>query len=276
MASRGELLQRWRDDLADWAVPDKIARSVSESPWVLPRQVFARRADRLTRTPAGPSYDRAWEALAPEGTVLDVGAGAGAASLPLAARATLLTAVDTDDAMLTQLARRAAALSLPVRTVPGRWPAVAPEVAGADVVTCHNVTYNVPDLEPFLTALTSHARRRVVVEMTASHPLTALNELWLRFHGLARPSGPTAADLLAILSELGLEARHTEWNRVGDADYADFGELVEVTRRRVCLPPERAPEVRDALIDLGTDPDRPADLGSSGRDLVTIWWEGNA
>ena len=153
---------------------------------------------------------------------------------------------------------------------------MAPEVASADVVTCHHVTYNVPDLEPFLTALTSHARRRVVVEMTASHPLAALNELWLRFHGLARPAGPTAADLLTILSELGVRARHTEWNRASDADYPSFGELVEVTRRRVCLPPERAPEVRDALIDLGTDPDRPADLGSSGRDLVTIWWEGGA
>jgi SAM-dependent methyltransferase len=276
VASRGELLQRWRDDLAAWAIPDEIARSVAESPWVLPREVFARRADRLTQAPAGPSYERAWEALAPQGTVLDVGAGAGAASLPLAGRTTLLTAVDTDDAMLAKLAGRADALGLPVRTVRGRWPDVAPGVASADVVTCHHVVYNVPGLEPFLTALTSHARRRVVVEMTASHPLTSLNELWLRFHGLARPSGPTAPDLLTVLSKLGLPARHTEWNRTGDADYASFGELVEVTRRRVCLPPERADEVREALIDLGTDPDRPADLGSSGRDLVTIWWEGRA
>jgi SAM-dependent methyltransferase len=276
VASRGELLERWRDDLAAWAIPDEIARSVSESPWVLPREVFARRADRLAHAPAGPSYERAYEALAPEGTVLDIGSGAGAASLPLAGRTTLLTAVDADDAMLTQLAGRAAALSLPARTVRGRWPDVAPQIPSADIVTCHHVLYNVPDLEPFLAALTSHAHRRVIVEITASHPLISLNELWLRFHGLARPAGPTAAGLLEILAELGLRARHTEWSRPGGADYASFGELVEVTRRRLCLPPERAGDVQDALIDLGTDPDKPADLGSSGRDLVTVWWEGSA
>ena len=39
---------------------------------------------RLTGAPAGASYERAWAALAPSGTVLDVGSGAGAACLPLA------------------------------------------------------------------------------------------------------------------------------------------------------------------------------------------------
>ena len=79
-----ELLNRWREDLAAWAIPDHIAAGAAESPWVLPRQVFARRADRLRRAPGGPSFERAWEALEPAGSVLDVGAGAGAACLPLA------------------------------------------------------------------------------------------------------------------------------------------------------------------------------------------------
>ena len=57
---------------------------------MLPREVFARRADRLSREPAGASYDRERAALDPPGSVLDVGAGAGAASLPLASRITEL------------------------------------------------------------------------------------------------------------------------------------------------------------------------------------------
>ena len=32
--------------------------------------------------------------------------------------------------------------------------------------------------------LTSHARRRVIVELTAEHPLVVSRELWLHFHGL--------------------------------------------------------------------------------------------
>ena len=276
MAKLDELLDKWRAELAAWAIPEHITAAVADSPWVLPRQVFARRADRLMAQPAGPSYERAREALEPAGTVLDVGSGAGAACLPLAPLATMITAVDTDQDMLDLLADRAARTGLDLRTVRGGWPDVAAQAAPADVVTCHHVVYNVPEIWEFLTALTRHARRRVLVELTAAHPLTSLNPLWLRFHGLRRPDGPTAADLVAILAEAGVPAGHTEWSRPAEADYAGFAELVDVTRRRLCLPADRASEVEAALLDLGSQPDRPGDLGSSGRDVVTIWWEGTA
>jgi ubiquinone/menaquinone biosynthesis C-methylase UbiE len=276
VASPTDLLSQWREDLAAWAIPGHITAATADSPWVLPRQVFARRADRLRLSPGGPSFERAWEALDPPGTVLDVGSGAGAACLPLAARTTFLTAVDQDEQMLGLLAERASAAGLAASLVPGSWPAVAGQVAAADLVTCHNVVYNVPDLAPFLAELTRHARRRVVLEMTAAHPLAALNPLWQRFHGLTRPDGPTAADLLGILAAMGLAAEHTEVTRTAYADYQSLAELVEVTRRRLCLPPERAGEVEAALLDLGVDPELPDDLGSSGRQQVTIWWEGAA
>ena len=273
---QGELLDKWRADLAAWAIPEHITAAVPDSPWVLPRQVFARRADRLVAEPAGPSYERAAEALEPAGTVLDIGSGAGAACLPLAPHATMVTAVDTDPGMLDLLAERAAAAGLNARTITGRWPDVADQAGPADVVTCHHVVYNVPDIWDFLESLTNHARRRVVVEMTTVHPLTSLNPLWRRFHGLQRPDGPTAADLLAILAGAGLAARHTEWSRPAEADYEGFAELVDVTRRRLCLPADRASEVEAVLLDLGSKRDQPGDLGSSGRDVVTIWWEGTA
>jgi SAM-dependent methyltransferase len=276
MPALTELLGTWQQDLAAWAIPEHITAAVPESPWVLPRQVFARRADRLRQAPSGPSYEREREALDPPGSVLDVGAGAGAACLPLAAQTTTLTAVDSDSGMLTLLTERARAAGLDPQVVTGRWPDVAAQVPPADLVTCHNVFYNVPDLGPFIEALTQHARRRVVVELTAAHPLVPLNPLWLRFHGLARPDGPTADDVLAILDAMGLRARHTEWNRPAEADYRTLGELAEVTRRRLCLPAERAEEVEAALRDAGLGQDQAADLGTSGRAVVTIWWEGSA
>ena len=269
------LLGKWRDDLAGWAIPEHITSAVTESPWVLPREVFARRADRLSREPAGASYDRERAALDPPGSVLDVGAGAGAASLPLASRTTALTAVDTDDDMLARLAGRACGAGLEARLLPGRWPDVADQAGPADLVTSHNVLYNVPDLVPFIEALTGHSRRQVVVELTAAHPLISLNPLWLLFHGLERPEGPTADDVLAILDTLGLRAGHTEWNRPAQADYATGSELVETTRRRLCLPPERARDVETALREAG-HLGHPRDLGTSGRSVVTIWWEGSA
>ena len=270
------LLQQWGDDLARWAIPEHITAAVSESPWVLPPQVFARRADAVSAEPSGVSFERAWAALDPPGSVLDVGSGAGAACLPLLPRTTALTAVDEAGPMLALLAERATARGQTATCVTGRWPDVAPSVAVADVVTCHNVVYNVPDIEPFVAALTDHARRLVVVELTAVHPLTSLSPLWLRFHGLRRPDRPTGADLLELLRALGLEIGFQQWQRPGGLEYSSFAEAVDVTRRRLCLPPDRADEVGRALVDAGVDPARPHDLGSSGRQVLTIWWAGEA
>jgi SAM-dependent methyltransferase len=272
----GALLDRWRSDLAGWAIPGHISSQVSESPWVLPRQMFARRAERQVRQPFGCSFECERAALEPRGEVLDVGAGAGAACLPLAPLATAITAVDLDHEMLSLLAASAGRLGAEVTTVAGRWPDVAGQVGAADVVTCHHVVYNVPDIEPFVLALTQRARRRVVVELTARHPLVSLNPLWERFHGLHRPEGPAAADLLAILRRLGLSVAAREWTRPAMAEYATFAELAEVTRRRLCLPPGRSGEVEAALRESGAGRGEPLDLGSSGRDLVTIWWPGTA
>ena len=268
------LLGHWSDDLAAWAIPEHILSAVPDSPWVLPGQVFARRADKLAADPGGPSFERAWAALDPPGTVLDVGSGAGAACLPLLARTTELTAVDADERMLALLVERTDARGVQARRVQGRWPQVAPQVPVSDVVTCHHVLYNVPDLAPFVTALTSHARRLVVIETASSHPLTSLNQLWLRFHGLRRPDRPTGDDLLAILQAMDLDISCERWHRPGGPDYASFDELADVTRRRLCLPADRAGEVTEALTEAGVDPAHPQDLGSSGRDVLTIWWKG--
>lgn len=275
-AAVGVLADRWRSDLAAWAIPEHITAAVADSPWVLPRTVFARRADRLVAAPSGPSFELEWTALDPPGSVLDVGSSAGAASLPLLPRCTALTAVDAEPDMLGLLADRAASSGVPVRLVPGRWPDAAAEAGTADVVACHHVVYNVPSIVPFLVALTAAARRTVVLEMTTEHPLVALNPLWLRFHGLVRPTGPVADDLLAILAAMGVDASSACWSRPGGRDYASVAELTDVTRRRLCLPPERAGEVSEALMDLGVDPDWPMDLGSADRDVVTIWWPGRA
>jgi SAM-dependent methyltransferase len=252
--------EHWREQLAGWAIPEHIAAAVTESPWAMPVGYFARRAQRYVDRPVGASYARAVAALDPPGSVLDVGAGAGAASLPLAARTTGLVAVDTNADMLAALRAQA---GVAVRTVQGRWPDVAAGTPVADVVVCHHVFYNVPDLADFALALTAHARRRVVVELGERHPLVVLNPLWTVFHGLERPTGPTATDAVAVLREAGIDPREERWRRP-PAPVAEDEDLVEMTRRRLCLPPERRDEVAEAL---------RAQPAGGGDDLVTLWWE---
>lgn len=264
---------RWRDQLADWALPEHITAAVPDSPWALPRDVFTRRADDSVATPTGPSYERAAEALRPGGTVLDVGAGAGAASLPLAPWTTRLSAVDSSAEMLAALAERAERLGLAYDLTLGRWPDIAGALGPADVVVCHHVFYNAPELEAFGRALTDHARRRVVVELTATHPLRALNPLWKLLHNLDRPDGPTATDALAVLREAGIDAHREQRPRPPRPEYASFANLVAMTRLRLCLPAERDAELAAALVHLGADPEHPRDLGSPEDALVTLWWD---
>jgi len=69
----------------------------------------------------------------------------------------------------------------------GFWPAVSANVPTADVVTCHNVVYNVQEIVAFLKALDEHARKRVVIEMPVHHPLANMDKLWKHFGVLKGP-----------------------------------------------------------------------------------------
>ncbi|HEX6472994.1 MAG TPA: class I SAM-dependent methyltransferase [Streptosporangiaceae bacterium] len=271
------LADRWRDDLAAWAIPDEILAAVTASPWAASPALFARRADAELRAPRGPSHVRALEALPPGGSVLDVGAGAGAAGLPLAvARRAALHAIDLSADMLDELADRAAAHGVRTRLLRGRWPDAADPSCTADVAVCKDVVYNVPELPAFFAALTAHARRRVVVELTERHPMAPLNPLWLRLHGLRRPDRPVAGDAYAIAAAMGLRPRAERWTRATHGPYGTFDELVDVVRTRLCLPAERAADAAAALRDLGTDPAEPYLPGTRDRTAVTLWWAGKA
>ncbi len=267
-------LAAWRDSLMAWAIPEEILARAPESPWKLPRELFTRRADAQIERPQGISLLRAREALPSGGSVLDVGAGSGAASLPLAPRAAALVAVDTDAQMLEELRERAVRLGIQVTIITARWPEAAAGTPAADVVVCSHVLYNVPDLNPFVEALSSHARRRVVVEITAHHPLAGLNPLWRRFHNLERPGGPTWEDAVRAIAALGLQPMVERSRRAEDATaLGSFDALVALTRRRLCLTTERDAEIVQALRELGVVSTEPRSWTLRDPELVTIWWE---
>jgi SAM-dependent methyltransferase len=238
--------------------------------------LFASRADASMET-FTPSNGAALEALPDGGAVLDVGCGGGAASLLLATRAGRLVGVDTSGQMLEAFTERAAAAGLPpegLETIEGPWPDVAGRTPIADVVVCNHVVYNAPELDEFALALTDHARRRVVIELTATHPLSNMSDLWLRFHGIERPRRPTADDAEAVLREIGLAPERTNWVAEGGGGFARREDLVAFVRRRLCLPESRDPEIETALSRQIEE--HGGRYGFGGRPVVTLWWEGVA
>lgn len=259
---------QWRAALGEWAIPPEILAAAPEPPWAFSPAMFARRAEQVVVDIADtPSRRRAVEALPEGGSVLDVGVGGGAACLPLVPPAALLVGVDDGDGMLAAFAAGADRLGVAHREIQGTWPAVASEVDAADVVVSHHVLYNIADLVPFAAALTSHARHRVVVEISADHPTANLSPLWLAIHGIVRPTSPTADDAIAVFRDMGLDVSHEEataqWQHLG----ADRADMVAMMRRRLCVGPERDAEIDAAL---GTAIEAPL------RRNVTIWWEGTA
>jgi SAM-dependent methyltransferase len=276
MDGQSGALERWREQLDGWAIPSEILAAAPESPWGYPVGLFRSRARRAGTRPATPSNLEAARFMPEGGSVLDVGAGAGAASLPLAGLARRLVAVDESPAMVASFLDAADAAGVPAEAVEGRWPEVAGRVGPADVVVCHHVLYNVADLAPFADALTGHARRRVVAELTDRHPLAGLGPLWRRFHGLERPTGPGADEAMAALEALGLRVARQDWESQDRFGFDDLDELVAFTRRRLCLPAARDPEVAAALLDEGTRQVDGVWVSGQPRRVTTLSWAGSA
>jgi SAM-dependent methyltransferase len=254
--------QRWRDDLASWAIPPEILAAAPEDPWIHPVEMFAVVGD----VPDSPSHAMAREALPEGGSVLDVGCGGGRASAALVARAGRTTGVDSSERMLASFAEAMSALGLAHDEVLGRWPDDEAGAPVADVVVCHHVVYNVPDLPAFLRALSAHARRRVVCELPLLHPLSHMSPLWARFWDLERPTAPTADDCLAVALESGIPAQLDVWD---DEPFEARSPLTLEQRAhhlrvRLCLPAESEPEVLAALVEQG-----PA----RHRRTATLWWD---
>jgi SAM-dependent methyltransferase len=236
---------RWAEELEAWHIPDSILDQAPESPWGFPPALFDSR-----RSPVGTLHRVAREALGEGGTVLDVGCGGGAASVPLAAVATELVGVDDLREMLELFAGAAADAGVGHREVQGTWPEVEDQVPSCDVVVCRNVVYNVSDIVPFLTALSRRARRRVVVELTEAHPSVPMGPLWMKFWGLPRPAGPTAALFADVLREMGYDASLETETRPSVKATTDPHDYVAFVRRRLCLDASRDNEIAAALDDV--------------------------
>ncbi len=259
------MAEKWRTDLASWAIPDEILSRVTTPPWIHPVAMFT-----ATETiPDSRSHQIARSAVPIGGSVLDIGSGGGRAAFALVPPAATVIAVDHQQGMLDEFAEAATRRGVQHEELLGDWPAVADGVPAADVVVCHHVAFNVPDIVPFLQALNSHAIKRVVLEIPFQHPLTHLNPLWKKFWDLDRPTEPTAEDLSAIAKALGFDARLEIWvdETWGKRVALPEADRIKFARIRLCLSEDRDAEVAAALIQQGDD---------QPRQVATLWWDVSA
>lgn len=252
--------EKWRADLASWAIPEEIRVQAPQDPWIHPVAQFIA-PDVI---PDSPAHQVARAALPEGGSVLDVGCGGGRAALALVPPASLLIGVDHQQEMLDAFEQAAAKREVASKVILGDWPDVADRTPDADVVVCHHVAYNVWELPDFVRALDAHARRRVVLELPVRHPLTWMNPLWKQFWNLDRPTSPTADDALTVIRDTGINAQLVEYDDVAQRIPLDPRAQAESACIRLCLPVSQADEVEAAV--------RAADAGMPRR-LAAIWWD---
>jgi hypothetical protein len=256
---------RWRQILAASAIPKEIVERSPEPGATLEPERFRWKPEEDARQPVRPSRRRALEALPEGGTVLDVGVGGGASSLGLVPKPGLIVGVDAIPGMLESFTESAAAAGVAIRTVLGTWPAVAGEAGVADVAVCHHAIYRCEEVEAFVEALTSHARQRVVIEVSAHSPLSGLDALWKRFHDIVRPDPLVGDELQAVLEAMGLPVEREDVvlpSRRQEVNEA----LVAFARRRLHVGPERDAEIEEYL--------RTREIPE--HQVVCLYWPGTA
>ncbi len=256
------LLAQWRTDLGSWVIPQEILDQAEVPPWIHPVELFTIE----TEIADSFSHTTARSALSEGDSVVDIGCGGGVASMALIPPAGTVIGVDNDQAMLDQYALAATRYGAHHRELLGTWPAVADEVPEADVVVCHHVAFNVPEIGPFLQQLDWHARNRVVIEMPMFHPMSRLSPMWKHFWNLDRPTAPSAHDLVAIARELGFDAQLEVWvDSVswGSRNVKSDDQRLALARRRLCLNEDRSDELAAYL----------AEHPEAQVELATIWWD---
>ena len=256
---------RWQAALEAWALPPEILEAAPEDPYRIPAGVLA---DAERWPPEHPTR-RPIDAHLPEGGVLlDVGCGPGTLAAAYRERARV---VGVEPA--APLAARARDAGVEVIEVP--WPDAATRAPTANVVVSTHVLYDVPNLAPFVAALTSQARDVVVAEITERHPWAGLGPLYRRFHGIDRPAGPTADDAIDVVIEtVGAATAVERWQRPGSV-YPDLETLVAHRRRQLCLPEEADGDLAEAISD-AYEPLADGRVRTRPGSVVTVRWEGRA
>ena len=266
--------RRWSDQLDEWAIPEHLLAAVDESPYGWSQTLWKRRSERSrVEDDETVTTTIARRLLTSGDGLIDVGAGRGRASLPLAAEGHPLVAVEKNPDMVAGLREDAARLGANVSIVEGAWPEAAAELDSAPVVMSAHVVYDVPDIGPFLTAMHRLATSGVVLEVTPSHPWSGMAPYYRALHHIDRPSGPTADDLVAVIEEVvGVVPEVEWWARSGQMWFSDWDEITEFYGRRLVLPPGRRHEVRPLVEPDVTEVDGRLFVGDPVRRLATIWW----
>jgi SAM-dependent methyltransferase len=146
-----------------------------------------------------PTLEALRALLEPTDTLLDIGAGGGRYTLPLALVCHEVIAIEPSDAMRRVLSAGMAEHRIyNIQSVDGRWPLTVAGIDG-DVALMSHLGYDIEDIGPFLDAMEAATRRLCVAVLLSQPPPTEADRLWPLVHGVERCQLPSLPEFLALL-----------------------------------------------------------------------------
>jgi hypothetical protein len=174
----------------------------------------------------------------PQDVWLDVGAGGGRYSLPLAIATREVVAIDPSPAMLGALRADASAFGIAnISVVEGRWPLAEPPAG--DVALMAHVGYDIAEIGPFLDQLEQRSSRLCVAVMGESAMTTVGSLFWQDIHGELRVRLPALPELVT----LHIARRRLPEVRLVDRvppTFDSFEDALAMARRQLWLTPGSA------------------------------------
>ena len=206
--------------------------------------------------------------------LLDVGAGPGRHTIPLARQVARAIAVEPSAAMRQHLSDSLAQAGLTnVEVVAAGWPDA--NVEPADVVICSHVAYGVTDIASFARKLDAVTRRHCAMVLRFGQREAQILDLFEKVWGEKRCLAPTCLDLLGALAQLGIRANLTVIPFSIGPRFRDLDEAAAQVRADLLNPtsPEAERIIHDDLAarlvpvdDVLAFPPSPAFAG-------ILWWE---
>jgi len=207
------------------------------------------------------------------GSALDVGAGVGRYTVPLASAADRVTAVEPSEGMRSFLVASIADRRLTnVTVVPSTWEDSV--VEPHDVVIASHILYPIADVVPFVQKLDAHARQHCIISIRVDQIGAGIEQLWNEVWREPRAPEPTFLDLYYLLFALGIRAnvRLAPFN--SSSRPTTFEEAVEQVRGFLFMPDdhhEHDQVIRDAVPRIF---DRSGDgwTWRQQRQVALVWW----
>lgn len=241
--------ERWKDMIrAEHAQSDRMRGAAPPGDhWQPYAQGFRSDPSRTD----DPLVNRLLQEVEPHQTALDVGAGGGRFTLPLARKCIRVTAVEPSESMGSVLLQQAEAHNIGnVNLVRSHWEDA--KVEPADIVLCVHVLYTIQEIARFVRKLENHARERALVVLYTAPPQSQIYPLWRQVHGEARLPLPALPEFEHVLAELNIAPEIEMLPTQPARGFDTIGDAQQQLAARLYLAPGSPQEnrLRDILPDI--------------------------